>query len=499
MNTPGLKTRSLNAAAWSIGGQILKTALAFAIFAVLARLLSPEDYGMLGMVMVLVYFARVFTDSGFNIALVQAQDLEEVHYSSVFWLNLAAGLVLTLGFLFAAPAIAAFYGRPELEPLTRVLSFTFLVWAIGLIQTTLLVKELAFARLTLIELAAHALGGITAVVMALAGCGVWSIVIQALLVPLLTSALLWMHSSWRPAAVFHWPAIRQLSGFSLNLLGNNVLNYWARNIDYLLIGKFLGAVPLGFYNRAYSVMMLPITNLSQAISRALFPSLSRIQSDPARVKAVFLRVARVVAFLAYPAILGLIAIAPHFIELVIGEKWMPMVPVLRILCIVSLIQCTSSLIGNLYMSQGRTDLQFRVTFWLRLNLIAGIAIGLNWGIEGVATGYLIAVLVNQIPNFHYGGALVGLRYREYVATNAATLACAAFMALSVFGLSMILDQRVPLWLAVVAEILSGIVIYAMLVWLLGVRAARETFEAVRDVLPVLPGRWNRLTGARASR
>ncbi len=488
-----LKTRSLNAAAWSTGAQLLKTIITFVVFVILARPLGPAEFGLLGMVTVITNFAMVFTDSGFINALIQKQDLEETHISSVFWFNLGIGVVLAAIFFLGAPVIGEFYDRPPLIPLTRFVSICFIIWSLHLVQKALLIRDLEFRQLALCELAARVAAGATAIVLAYLNFGVWSLAVQAVLLPLALTVLLWHFSKWRPAFLFRVSAIRELLQFSLNLLGTNILNYWVRNLDNLLIGKFLGETLLGFYNRAYNVMMIPINNLSGSISRVLFPSLARIQHQPHKVKQVFLSVVRVIGFLAYPAIFGLVAIAPHFVEVMLGPKWLPMTTVLRILCVVSAIQCTSYLIGNLYLSQGRTDLQFRVTFILRLNLIAGIVIGLYWGIEGVATGYLLAVVLNQFPNMYFAGKLVGLRFSEYLKALAGNLGCAGGMALIVFFLGWYLDQRVPVWLALFLEVAAGIPLYLLLARIFDLRSMAESLQVIRQVAPRLAPRSKKAT------
>lgn len=480
-----LKSRSVNAVAWSTGSQLLKTVLTFFIVAVLARPLWPSEFGLLGMVVVIANFAKVFMDSGFNNAIIQKDELTDIHYCSVFWFNFFVGSALTILMFFAAPLIAGFYNKPELRPIAQVISLCFVVWSLQLVQNAVLIKAFQFRRIAIIELTAVVISGIVAISMAYSNCGVWSLVAQLLALATTSTSLLWFFSNWRPKLRFSFSAIRDLLNFSSFLLATNVINYWVRNLDNLLIGKYLGEVPLGFYGRAYNVMMMPITNLSASVSRVLFPSLSRIQNDPDKVRSVFLRVTRVIGFVSYPATLGLLVVAPHFIEIALGEKWIPMSNVLRILCLVSLIQSTSSLIGNLYLSQGRTDLQFKVMFLLRVNSILGIIFGLSWGIEGVAAGYLIAVILNQIPNLYFSGKLVGLTIPNYFKSVWPSLACALAMAIFVFGVVLFCEGRFSIWLSLLVEITTGICFYGVLVRILRLRSLYDAIDAVSEITPRL--------------
>jgi PST family polysaccharide transporter len=485
MNT--LRSQSLNAAFWSTGGQLVRSALTFVTFTILARPLDATEFGLLGMVLVITNFANVFTDSGFNRALVHKSDTGEQHFSSVFWFNVVAGLALTLLFVLGAPLVAAFYKNPDVAPVCRLISLCFILHALTLVQAARLIKALQFRRLTLCEIAAQFVGALAAVLLAYSGWGVWSLAAQALLMPASLSLLLWFGSDWRPTLLFRRSALRELFGFSANLLGTGVLNYWTRNIDNLLIGRFLGDQLLGYYTRAYSVMMMPVTNISNALSRVLFPSLSAIQEDRDSVRRVFLKVTRVTAFVTYPATLGLAVVAPQFVEVVFGAKWLPMASVLQILCFVSLIQSTSSLIGNIYLSQGRADLQFRVSFILRLLPVIGIVIGLRWGIEGVAAGYLAGVILNQVPNLWFAGGLVNMGIAQYFRQIAPTTACSVAMALLVWAGSLWLNGRIPLWSELLVEVIAGVGIYLALAWAVRLRSMVESFQMFREMFPRLAG------------
>lgn len=454
-----LRQKTLTGVTWSLGSQLGRQMVVFVVGVILARLLSPREFGMVAMVTIITGFATIFAEMGFGGAIVQKDDVEEKHLSSVFWINIGLGLLLTVLFVLAAPLIADFYEEPLLLPLATFLSFNFIISSLNIVQTTLLMKTLEFRRLSVVEIISVTISGVVAIALAYLGFGVWSLAIQAMLLSAITALLLWITSSWRPKFMFNWEAVKELLGFSTSLFATTTLNYAVRNIDYVLIGRFLGPDPLGIYNRAYSVMLFPLANISRVIARVMFPSFSMIQENKRRVKKIFLQLTRIVALFAFPIMLGVFVTASKFVPVIFGDQWLAMIPVLRILCFVGLIQSIVSLNGNLYLSQGRADLQFKLGIILRFNLILGIVIGLQWGLVGVAIGYAVAVFINAYPNFFFAGRLVDISLKELLAGLLPLLGISSLMALCVFLLDMILTPLLPDWATFLLLVVAGAVLY----------------------------------------
>lgn len=279
-----LRQRTVVGVAWSGAGRLGQQGIHFVISILLARLLLPEHFGLIAMLMVFIGFASLFAEFGFAAALVYEPDLGEAEVNSTFWLNVGVGVALTAVFMLLAPAIARFYSVPELGPMGRVIAFTFTLSALGIVPGALLKRQMAFRSLALVEMAATLAAGGAAVVLALSGAGVWTLVAHSLLLALLTSALTWRVAAWRPRLSFSMAGMRSVLRFSANLFGFNMVNYWARNADNLLIGKFLGSTGLGIYNRAYALMLLPSRQLATVLGRVMFPALASIQEDHTRVR-----------------------------------------------------------------------------------------------------------------------------------------------------------------------------------------------------------------------
>lgn len=472
------RQRTIAGISWSLVSQVGRQGLLFLIGVILARLLSPDEFGLVAMVTVITNFGNIFAELGFSGALIQKQDVTDEHLSSVFWLNLGIGITLMAITMLGAPLIADFYDEPLLISLTVVLSVNFLIASLNIVQNTLLVKSLNFRVLSIVEIVSVLLSGGVAIWMSYVGCGVWSLIAQTLLLSGITALLLWVLTRWRPRVYFRWTAVKDLLGFSTSMLGTDLLNYWVRNIDYLLIGRFLGTNPLGVYNRAYSIMLFPLTNVSRVFARVMFPSFSIIQDDRERIRRIYLKITRSIALLTFPMMLGLFVEVEPFVMAVFGPKWIDMIQLLRVFCIVGMVQSIVTLNGNLYLSQGRADLQLKVGFILRLILIAGIVVGLRWGIFGVTIGYGLASLINMYPNIYFAGKLVGVTFSDLIRNLLPVLTCSILMAFLMWCSALLIPNSWSYWTQLVIQTSLGLVSYFMLLKVMRVLA----YQDLRDTI-----------------
>ena len=486
------RSKTVQGIGWSLSSQVVNQAIAMIAVVVLARLLSPREFGLLAMVTVVTVFAELFCDMGFSAALIQKQDITQEHLSSVFWFNLGVGVSLTAIFVGAARLLADFYGEPVLAPLTMILSANFLIGSLSIVQRTTLVKSMEFRRLAIVDIVATGLSGSIAVAMAFSGAGVWSLVGQAIVRSGTSTVLLWVLGGWRPSLIFRWRDAGELLSFSLNVFGNKILNYWVRNLDYLLIGRYIGTQPLGAYRNSYQIMLFPLISVSGVISRVMFPALSMIQNDIQRVRGAFLRSTRAIALVTFPMMTGLFVTVEPFVMTVLGPKWVQMIPILRVFCLVGLMQSIGTLNANLFLSQGRADLQFRLGLALKASSMLGIIIGLRWGVLGVAVGYSITSVMSSYPGFYFAGKLVGLTYWRLWRELSGVLACALAMAAAVWGISVLLPTRLPVQVLFASQVAGGLLVYAALVHFLGLGAYRDVRQFVSENIRHL--RASRLEG-----
>ena len=443
---------------WMLAAKMAQQGLQFLLLTVLMRLLDPAAFGLVGMVMVFSGFAAIFSEMGFGSALVQRQDLSEAHRSTIFWLVIASGALLGGVLLAAGPLIAAFYKEPRLQPMCAWVGLSFLLSAPGVVSRSLLIKALRFDILAKVDVTALIVSGGVAAAAAACGAGVWSLVAQQLVSAGATSALLFWFGKWRPRLLWSSRAIRELFGYGAGLTGFNIVNYWARSADKLLIGNLLGSVALGLYSRAYSLMLLPLTQVVSVLTPVMFPALSTIKDDKARVRRVFLQMTAFVTFIAFPMMLGLIVVAEPFVIGLFGGKWASAIPLIQILAVVGMTQALLNPTGLIYTSQGRTDWLF---WWAVggggvevLLIVAGALMG---GVRGVAIAYLVGNLVITGPGLAIPGRLIGMSLGDVWQAIAGNLACATCMAALVWGI----DSALPIGMAPLVRLLVLVPLGAM--------------------------------------
>jgi len=322
-----------------------------------------------------------------------------------------------------------------------------------------------------------------AVAAALKGFGVWSLLAQTLTSTTVAGLLLWGLSSWRPAWRVNRSALRDLFGYSAHLLGFNGLNYWERNLDNLLVGRFIGSIALGNYGRAYNLMLLPISQVTSVVTRVMFPALSAIQHDTAQVKRIYLRATRTIALITFPIMIGLLVVARPFVVLVFGEKWREVVPIIQILCLAGMTDSITTTTGWIFNSQGRTDIQFKWELFCATARGLLFFVGLRWGIAGVAWSYVLGeYLLFLYPSWSLAGRLIGLSFGEMVSNLTKTILCASAMGLVVWALGRALPPDWPAGAALAVQISAGALVYLVLIDLAGLEAYRESRLLMREQL-----------------
>ncbi len=475
-----LQNKAVRGVAWSMFSQFGRQGMTFIVNIILARLLLPRDFGLVAMILVFAGFATIFAELGLGVSLIQKKDIEEAHLTSVFWVNVGVGLLLMLLFMAMSPLIGAFYQESLLIPMNMVLAVNFFIGGLGIVHRALRIKSLDFKTISIVELIAIAISGTVAITMALNGFGVWSLVVQSLVSTIITVLLFWKMVDWRPGFSFSRRALMDLFDFSINLTGTRVLNYWARNLDNLLIGRVIGSRALGLYGRAYAFVLYPLNNISQAISRVMFPMMSIVQDDKKRVKRLQLKTARAVGLVTFPTMLGLFVVAEPFVIVLLGEKWAEIIPILKIFSLLGMMQSISCLNGNLYLSQGRTDLQFRVSLVLNANIMIAIIIGLQWGVMGVAIAYAAASTISMYPSFRFAGRLVDLACSEYLKNLGGVFGCSAAMAILVSAFSYFLPNHWSHPVTLSIQVSCGVGLYLLFIHLFRVRAYREIKDLIKE-------------------
>ncbi len=404
--------RTVRGLGWAAFSQFGRHGLQLGSVVVLARLLSPQDFGVMSLATVVTGFIALFRDMGTGAALIQRDAVNTALVSSLFSLNALLGTMAGLLAAAAAPFAASFFHAPDLQPVMRALAVSVAVAGLGVVPQAVMERDGRFDTLARIELVSMATGVTVAIAMAYRGYGIWSLVGQTLVTTLLGTALLTIASAARPTLWPDWALLRSVAGYSANLGAFNVFNYFVRNADNFIIGKVIGAQELGYYALAYQIAIGPVRSIGGVVGRVLFPALSRLQNDRSALGKAYLQGVRLMVWVCFPLMALLAGLANVATVGLLGESWQPMAPVLAVLALVGFVQSASVTIGTLYMTTGRTDLLMRWGLGTGVLAIVAFWVGANWSALGVAVAYGVVMCVITYPCFRIPFRLVDLRVAE---------------------------------------------------------------------------------------
>ncbi|GAB3464683.1 lipopolysaccharide biosynthesis protein [Kineococcus endophyticus] len=466
-------------------------ALQFLAGLALARILAPADFGLLASVYVITGFTVLLFDMGLSAALVHQREVRQADYDTAFWLNALGGLVF-IGVLAAlGPFVADFYGDDRLTWITPLAGLGFAL-ALNVSHAALLQRSMQFKKVAAIELSCAVLANAATLIGALSGMGAFALVLGPAVQGLAGTIITWTLVRWRPRGFISRPSVRRLWSFSGGMLGFSVVNYAGRNSDNLLIGRLLGATALGYYNRAYTLMLLPLQQISQVLGRVMFPALAAMQGDRERLQGAYRRVILVMTAVIMPVLVGMAAVADGLVPLLWGDQWLLAIPLLQVLCLAGLPQCLSNSEGWLYQSQGRTQTMFRVGLVSTLLTVIAIVIGLRWGALGVAVALLAKFWLWQPVGFHIACSTIGLKARRVFLDIVPPLAASAVMGGVAWAIPWALDvpRQDVFWLLVRVAVGAGL--YVGCLALFGRRVLGEIVSLMPSrLLRRLPARFRR--------
>lgn len=407
MASSSLKSSAVKGAIWTFIDKFSRQIIQFIIGIILARLLSPEDYGVIGMIGIFIAIAHTFTESGLGSALIQKKDCSDADYSTIFFFNLTIALLFYAIIFVSAPVIAHFYRLPILKGITRIVALQIIITGLTTVQVTRLTKELRFKEQSIISIVSMLVSGAAGLVMAFYGWGVWSLVFQTLIAQIVTSVCIWYLSKWKPKLVFSKNSFKQLWKFGSKILGSSLINTIYGNIYTMIIGKAFSPSQVGFYNRGNQYAFLPVQTIQDMAISVNYPVLAKMQDDNQQLLRAYKKLMSVPLYILYPLLTGLAVIAPYLIPLMIGEKWSPCVPILQILCLGYMFSPLTHLNLNLLYVKGRTDLVLKLELIKKpiafAILFVSIPFGLIWMIVGKAAYEFVAFSFNC----YYTGKILG--------------------------------------------------------------------------------------------
>ena len=425
----------------------------FIVQIVLARLLAPEQFGTIAIVMVFINIAQVFVQSGFNTALIQKKDADDVDFSSVFYLSLALAGILYLIIFLSAPIIARFYKDDILVPVIRVLSLTLFFGTLNSIQNAYIARNLMFKKLFKSSLGAIIISGSFGLFAAYQGLGVWALVVQQLTNQMTISIIMWFTVKWRPKFIFSIARVKDLFSYGWKLLASSLLNTLYLEIRTLFIGRMYTSSTLGYYNRGQQFPKVIVSNIDGSIQSVMLPTLSAHQDDKKKVKDMMRRAIMTSSFLIFPMMIGMAVVAEPLVKIVLTDKWLPAVPFLQIFCISYALIPIHTANLQAINAMGRSDIFLRLEVVKKLLGLVILGISLPFGVYAIAIGQVISAIISTFINVYPNKHLLNYSYREQWADIMPSLVLAVIMGITVYMFNLI---NIAAWKVLGLQLVVGV-------------------------------------------
>jgi teichuronic acid exporter len=448
-----LKQKTISGFAWSFIDSIIGQGITFFVGIILARLLSPEEFGLIGMLTIFIAISQLLTDSGFSHALIRKQNCTQHDYSTVFYFNIALGISLYFLLFVAANTISIFFREPILKPLIRILGLAVIINSFTIIQNVLLAKQINFKLQAKISAVSFFISGIISIYMAYTGWGIWSLVALTLLKYSINTVLLWFWNKWKPVWCFSKKSFAELFSFSGKLFITQLIDAIYRNFYYVIIGKYFTAAELGYYTRAEQFQSLPSANLQSIIGRVSYPVLATIQNDATRLRETYKKLIRSTMLITFVLMLGMAALAKPMILSLIGEKWEPCVIYLQLLCFVGIFYPLSALNLNMLYIKGRSDIALRIEIIKKTLCVPVFVLAVICGIKVMILSMIILSIIASFVNSYWSGRLIGYSFSEQIKDITPSFLIAATMSLIVFLEGFLVP--LPVFPLFIIQLISG--------------------------------------------
>ena len=454
--TQTLKEQAVKGTAWSAIERFSSQGVSFLIQLVLARLLMPEDYGVIAMLAIFLQIAQVFIDCGFANALIKKLDCTEADYSTVFYYNLAVSVGIFILFFFTSPLVASFYEVPILTNVMRVISLTLIINALCIVQRTKLVKQIDFKTQTKVSILSVIISGGVGILFAYKGFGVWALCVQSILYSLAQFVFLLIYVRWKPQLIFSRDSFHEMFNYGSKILGAGLISVIYNNLYTIVIGKRFESESLGYYSRAEHFVKFPSTNIGSIVARVSLPVISKIQDDNEKLVVVYRKIIKYSSFIIFPLMLGLCAVAKPFIVVLLSEKWIGAVVILQILCLEYMVDHLSVLNLNLLYVKGRTDLVLKLEIIKKTIAVAILLCSIPFGITIMCWGRVLYSVIAVFINSYYTNKLINLSVWRQLLDIFPYFLVSSVMAVVVFMSSLMFSSYAA---QLVIGILIGIMLY----------------------------------------
>lgn len=464
-NRSDLKKKTIEGVQWNGIGYILYYTFTLLATAILSRLIVPEEFGSVGILIVLVSITSFLVSLGLDFAIIQNKDLNNDDYSSFFWTNVILGALFSIAFFLSAPLIAAFYGQPDLVYPAQVYSVIFFIQSIGIVPQAILGKQLDFKKRVLAQIIGIIVASVIAVFMALEELGIWCLVAQALIYNFTHVFLNLIFLKWMPTIKISKASFQKVKNFGIHFMVFQLLDVVAVNIDSLLVGKYLGAKELAYFGRAIALVMMPVVGLSMIFTKTFYSFFSAFQGDVDELKREFVRAGEIIVFIAAPVLLWMALFSTEIVTILFGEQWIPMANLLSILAIPSIVMCYFGLTDSFMTSIGNVRKLARASAVEKSFYFIFILIGLRFGLEGLAYAKLSAILFSSGIKFYLLQNSIQLTFAEWFLSLRKNFIALMVLLLSCFLFQFLLKDVYLLMRLLVSVLSSGIVYLATLYFL----------------------------------
>lgn len=479
MENGQIKAKVLSSLFWKLLERGGTQGVQFLVQIILARLLLPEDFGMIALVIIFIVIANVFVQSGLNTALIQKKEVKDIDFSSVFYISLIISIFLYIILFFSAPTIADFYNEPQLTAVLRVLAITLFIGVFNSIQNAVIARNMMFKKLFLSSLSAIIISGTIGISMAYFGFGVWALVTQQLINQLLIVIVLWVTIDWKPRLLFSINRVKVLFSFGWKLLVSGLIDTFYINLRSLIIGKLYNSSLLGFYNRGQQFPLLIVLNINSSIQSVMFPALANQQDNRMKVKDMVRRSIVTSSFLIFPIMVGMAVVAEPLVKVVLTEKWLPAVPFIQILCASYALWPIHTANLQAINALGRSDIFLRLEIYKKVIGLIVLGISIPFGIYAIVFGEIIIGLISTFINAYPNLKLLNYSYKEQIKDIIPSFLLSLVMGIGAYSISFI---GFSAGLTLIIQIILGFIIYFSLAIIFKIECFNYLLLTVKEIL-----------------
>lgn len=447
---------------WKFGERIAAQLVTFIVSIVLARLLSPDDYGIISIVTIFITLANVFVVSGFGNSLIQKKDADNRDFSSVFYFNIIFSMILYIILFITSPYISKLYHMEILTPVLRVLGIRIILSGVNSVQQAYVSRKMMFKKFFLSTLIGTILSGVVGIVMAYSGFGVWALVGQYLINTTVDTIVLWFTVKWRPEFIFSIESMRKMFNYGWKILVSSLLDTGYNQLTGLIIGGFYNSTDLAYYNRGQQYPNLIVENINSSINSVLFPAISREQDNKERVRNITRRAIRTSSYIMWPMMIGLGVVAKPLISLMLTDKWLPCVPFLQIACFTYAFWPIHTSNLQAIKALGRSDIFLRLELIKKILGILIIVIVMNNGVMAIAISSIFITIISSFINAFPNKKLLNYRYIDQIKDILPSMIASIFMGIVITPISLIIKNNLSL---IICQIMIGGSIYMLLSYL----------------------------------